>query len=427
MKIAYFTLLNPVRSGVSDWTEELLPYLNKHMEIDIYVDALEPENQDIGRSFAIYDIKEYEENIENMRYDLRIFQAGNSSYHNRIMDAFMIYGGILELHDISMHHYWAARTFGKGDWNAYLRVMKACHGIKGERVAKAFKRGECKAPWEQDALTFTVTREYIEKAQAIIVHSDFARQMVKGIDPYKKVAVIPLHTQVLDQADADRYRRECRKHLGISEDIIVFGSYGLITPTKRIDVILRTLDRFRIISKRKFHYYIAGENHIAGLENTIKDLGLEECVTITGRLSLDAFRQYMGACDIAFNLRYPTQGESSASLHRLIGYGKVTIVSDIGSFEEYPNEFVLKVRHDMHEETDLLNFICQLVYGKKKLEAYEKKAILYARENFDITMNARKYFDFFNGIINDNISVEYVEGLVDAMDIYHISLDRIFT
>ena len=50
-----------------------------------------------------------------------------------------------------------------------------------------------------------------------------------------------------------------------------------------------------------------------------KQYDLEKEILVTGYTTIDQFKLYMGACDICFNLRYPTQGESSASLHRMLG------------------------------------------------------------------------------------------------------------
>ena len=47
---------------------------------------------------------------------------------------------------------------------------------------------------------------------------------------------------------------------------------------------------------------------------------------------------YLAACDIVLNLRYPTVGENSGTLMRALGLGKAVVVSDVGSFSEFPDE-----------------------------------------------------------------------------------------
>jgi hypothetical protein len=62
----------------------------------------------------------------------------------------------------------------------------------------------------------------------------------------------------------------------------------------------------------------------------------------------------MAAADVAINLRFPSAGESSASLYRLFGLGKPVIVSDVGSFAEVPAGCCARVPIDPTEEDLLL-------------------------------------------------------------------------
>ena len=53
-RIAYCSPVNPVGSGISDYSEELLPYLAQYVDITLVVDdQVRPSNQELGRHFAI--------------------------------------------------------------------------------------------------------------------------------------------------------------------------------------------------------------------------------------------------------------------------------------------------------------------------------------------------------------------------------------
>ncbi len=54
----------------------------------------------------------------------------------------------------------------------------------------------------------------------------------------------------------------------------------------------------------------------------IRTLELQEYVRVLGFVPIEKFVDYMGACDIILNLRYPTVGETSGSLQRALGLGK---------------------------------------------------------------------------------------------------------
>ena len=55
MKLAYFSPLNPQASGISDYSEDLLPYLAAHAEIDLFVDGFRPSNPNIATQFRCFD------------------------------------------------------------------------------------------------------------------------------------------------------------------------------------------------------------------------------------------------------------------------------------------------------------------------------------------------------------------------------------
>ena len=72
------------------------------------------------------------------------------------------------------------------------------------------------------------------------------------------------------------------------------------------------------------------------LASLIEGLGLQSAVRVLGFTPMEEFVGYIAACDIILNLRFPTVGESSGTLLRSLGLGRAVIVSDIGSFAEYP-------------------------------------------------------------------------------------------
>jgi len=79
-------------------------------------------------------------------------------------------------------------------------------------------------------------------------------------------------------------------------------------------------------------------------------MGLSAHVRILGFAPIEDFVGYLAACDIVLNLRYPTVGESSGTLLRSLGLGKAVMVSEIGSFAEFPEEVCLKVPVGAGEE-----------------------------------------------------------------------------
>jgi hydroxymethylpyrimidine pyrophosphatase-like HAD family hydrolase len=95
--------------------------------------------------------------------------------------------------------------------------------------------------------------------------------------------------------------------------------------------------------------------------------------------------------------------------------GKPVIVSQIGSFEEYPDAIVLKVRHDQNEVHEILDALRSLTESPSELEKRSRLALEYAQKHCDIRKNAEKYADFFAQLINGSFQKEPLDALIDKM------------
>ncbi len=83
---------------------------------------------------------------------------------------------------------------------------------------------------------------------------------------------------------------------------------------------------------------------------------------------------YLGACDIVLNLRYPTVGESSGTLLRSLGLGKAVLVSEVGSFPEFPDDVCLKVPVGAGEEDLIFEYLNLLVSRPDVAQALGERA-----------------------------------------------------
>ncbi len=66
-------------------------------------------------------------------------------------------------------------------------------------------------------------------------------------------------------------------------------------------------------------------------------------VHVTGFVTFEDFEAAIAAVDLCLNLRYPTAGETSASLLRVMAVGRPAIVSDFAQFSELPPEVAVRV------------------------------------------------------------------------------------
>ena len=398
MKIAYLTPLNPMRSGISDFAEQLLPYLCKQIWTEIF-SPVTPNNEKLCAVAPCHLIKELENNAMRGEYDVLLCQIGNHyGHHHEIVNMFRKYSGFLELHDFSLHNYVAQMTYARGDIEGYRALAEYNHGEEGLRIVDKFLEEHGEYPWEEHALEMTMNRFLVDYAKGVIVHSDMAKQMIKGINPKMPVINIPLHTPYITK-DAAKEKKDAREVLHLSETTMVFGSFGFATRAKRIEQILEALALYRN-ENQDFHYYIVGKVEGLDTDEILGRLQLENYVTVTGFVDMEEFQTYMAACDLCLNLRYPTHGESSASLHQMLGLGKPVLVTAIGSFDEYSDDFVIKISHDEDEIQEILQVLCKFTEQRELLDVCGEKALEFAHTNCDIEINAERYAEFMRRVLS---------------------------
>src|SRR4051794_13879617 len=104
MRIAFFTPLNPVQSGISDYSEELLPYLARGATVDLYIDKYRPSNAAITGQFIVRPASEFAALQRAAPYDSIVYQLGNSPAHAYIYEMLGRVPGVVVLHEFVLHH-----------------------------------------------------------------------------------------------------------------------------------------------------------------------------------------------------------------------------------------------------------------------------------------------------------------------------------
>src|SRR5919199_859102 len=80
-RVACFTPLSPVESGISFYSEELLPVLARALDLDVFVDGYHPAHADQLDMVRLRDAREFERAARTRPYDAVIYQLGNSPAH----------------------------------------------------------------------------------------------------------------------------------------------------------------------------------------------------------------------------------------------------------------------------------------------------------------------------------------------------------
>lgn len=388
MRLALFSPLNPIRSGISDYTEELLPALGELADVDLFVDGFVPTNRLLRERFEIYDCSDFPSLKARRSYAASVYQMGNSIHHDWICRALMRYPGIVVLHEVVLHHFFLEVARRTADWSFYLRELAYSEGSGGIKLGLDVLRDRSPAPLFDSPLLGRIA----DASLGVIVHSKYARDSIISRSRVP-IAAIPAPVNVvppLSPADRPRVRTE----LGFPPNSVLFGAFGKATPAKRLDLVLRVFSRFRF-EQPSARMVIVGEVSPNGwLDAILANLQLGDSVRLTGAVPFQNLQRYIQAADVCVNLRYPTAGETSAILLRGMAAGLPCIVSDVGAFSELPDDCCYKIPVAHDEDERLLAVFRILGEDAEERQRVGARGRAFVRQHHAPSMAAAHYVSF---------------------------------
>ncbi len=399
MRLAYFSPLPPSKSGISDYSAELLPYLAKGAEITVFVEQADELRLNRNRNdYAVEDAAHFDEINRQKPFDLCIYHQGNNPYHEFVYERALQTPGLVVLHEHCLHHLIAWRTLGRKDEEGYWDELFYAYGRLGSRVAEMRALG---VGSEYQQFLMPLNRRLVANSLGIITHNAYAASQLEGPNDSTPVELIPHHlapqTYQLDALDA----AECRRSLGIPENAWVVASQGFVTQAKRIPTVLSAFKRLLSVAPNAM-YLIVGEDHWKwSVAPLIDELGLGDRVRVTGYTTEKDFFRYLKVSDVIVNLRFPTAGETSGTLIRSLGAGKPVIVTDFGQFAELPDDVCLKVSAGPDEEKELYAKLRALVYRPTLREQLSRRASEWIRTENEISRCAARYLNFAEKIVRE--------------------------
>lgn len=386
MRLAFFSPLNPQHSGISDYSEELLVHLKEYAEIDLFVDGISPSDPEILNNFRYYDYKDFEKKEVRRRYDNIIYHMGNNTLHEYIYSTLNSYPGITVLHDYNIHPFTREITLGKGKPELYLSEIQDCYGVIGRLISNRI----IKENFNLDSNQFTLNNKIFNKSKAVIVHSEWIKNQFASDNIY----VIPMGTNI-EQKITREDISAIRKEKSMSDDLFIISCFGDIVHTKRLDIVIKAFSIFRLFFKNvklilvgKLYKEMEGK-----IQKLIERYNLKESLCITEKVSLEEFKKYMKASDVIVNLRYPTMGETSASLIRAMSYSKPVIISNVNQYREYPDDCCLKVDVGSQEQDQLLNCLMRLKKDESMRKWLGENARKYVGKNCSWEKIAARYVE----------------------------------
>jgi glycosyltransferase involved in cell wall biosynthesis len=396
MRVAFFSPLPPMKSGIADYSAELLPSLAEECEIELIVDEGFRPDPALAARFPVHGHRAFPRLREQGRFDVVLYQLGNNSdYHAAIYRTLLEHPGVVVLHEFVLHHLVRELTLEANRPALYVDELRYAYGRTGEAAAR-----RCLATGVSlDLWSYPLFERVVDASLGLIVHNRFTRDRVLASRPLARVATVPHHLSLDVPILAEG---QARAALGIDAGDFVVATFGFMTPAKRPAVLLRAFARLRREIPRA-RLLIVGEVSRHFDFERIFTAELRQGVAITGRLELDRFLLYMQACDVAVNLRHPTGGETSGTVIRLLGLGKPLIVNNSGAFAEFPDDCCAKVDLDDTEEELLLAYLRAFAAGEPLRRRMGDNARRHMAMHHTLAGSARGYADFLRETVAMNV------------------------
>jgi glycosyltransferase involved in cell wall biosynthesis len=228
-------------------------------------------------------------------------------------------------------------------------------------------------------------------ATAVVVHSRYSWQRVRRLVSVP-VALIPQHGYTPPRLGT---RREERARLGLDEDAFVVCTLGIVGFPKRIPSLVRAVTSLPERIRNHVQLFIVGGEVAPRLKQELdaelERAGLAGHLHFVGHVDLRDFWAYARAADVCVQLRYPSRGESSAAVLRILRVGTACLVSDQGAMAEFPPDVVWRVRSPHHEVEDAAAALERLHDHPHEKDALGRAGMRYIRDERDLETIAGQY------------------------------------
>jgi glycosyltransferase involved in cell wall biosynthesis len=390
VRLAWFSPLPPIQSGIADYSAEILPFVAEQAEVDVFTPRSMKRPFGSIPNLALRDPRAFPRFAS--RYDAVFYHLGNNPHHDYVYRAARELPGIAVFHDLVLHHLISYLFAEKNhDWQAYRSILTEDHGETGEKLVSLRRRGLFTG---LEHFMYPLTGHVARRARAIVVHSEDAQEQIAEVARDIPVTVIPHHAGSPPPGTLGITREQARRRLGLPADAFIVGHFGFLTLPKQPAAVLRGFAR---LVERRPHalLLLVGQKEIAGwaLDSLIESLGLRTRIRHVGFVDLPSFYLHLKAVDAVVNLRYPSAGEASGTFARALAEGRALIVSQVGSFARVPSDVVLKVEVDGDQAGQVGRHLTSLAEDPLLKAALEERARVFAATELDQRRCAQLYLN----------------------------------
>lgn len=327
-RVAWFSPMPPSSSGIAAYSAELLPHLAaRGLRVDVFAEA------PAGGTASVIAAREFVWMHRRQPYDLTVYHLGNARCHDYMWGYLFRYPGLVVLHDAQVHQARAQSLLQR--WQPrrddYLAEFAANHPEAPDDLGLLFEAGlggSLYAHWP-------LVRLVLQRARLAAVHSP---ALAARLGAAYGVAVATIPMGVPDPLDppATLSPAAIRARHGVPADAVVVGAFGGVTPEKRLPELLAAVAALADRQPRLHVLVVGAPSAHYDIVADAAARGLAERVHITGFVDDAELGAYLAAADLCACMRWPSNGETSASWWRAMAAGRATIITDLAHQPELP-------------------------------------------------------------------------------------------
>ncbi len=335
-RMAYVSPLPPERSGIADYSAELLPELARYFDIELVTDLSEIADPVLDRQFRRILFRDFERTARD--YDAILYHIGNSPFHVRIPSLLERYPGTVVLHDFFLSHLF--NRLESTDGISLWRNLYMSHGYSG-LIARA-REGSEAALW-----AYPCNLAVLQHAAGVIVHSEHVAHLARqwfGIRT-EQWKVIPQLRRMPRGAN----REKARKALGIPHETFLVCSFGFLSEAKLNDLLFRSWIASSVSRQPNCCLVFVGGD---GFGRPYQVNGLPSSqIRATGYVSKQEYDLYLAAADVGVQLRSDlSRGETPRSVLDCMAHGMATVVNSHPALMDLPDDSVLRMKESSEQE-----------------------------------------------------------------------------
>lgn len=340
-KLAYVSPLPPVKSGIADYSAELVPELAKYYDITLVVDQERVDDARLdGLPLRAPDwLRHHAHEFERV-----VYHVGNSHAHQHMFDLIREVPGIVVLHDFFFSGVLDNLEREEYLPQGFIKALYESHGYTG--LLSHRKEGRNPSIWK-----YPVNKGVLDNAAGVIVHADFSKQLATewyGPGAAEGWRTIPLLRGRPEGSATPQARAAARRRLGIADGDYLVTTFGMLGRTKLNEELLDAYLASKLAQDSKCRLVFVGENdpglYGAGLLRKIAASEAAGRIAIAGFVDAATYADYLAASDCAVQLRASTRGETSASVLDCLLYGIPTIVNAHGSTASIQDDLLVKLQ-----------------------------------------------------------------------------------